>query len=204
MTALDEPLRPISELFTRSTSALWATTYNVDLRLVNEFLLQALGAPPLNVTVLADGRAPGPEPYARRRRHRQPGLGQPRWLLRGVHPPGPTFHPKSYLAVAGRDATLLVGSGNLSVPGLDEGREVFTAFRSGTAAGDRAIATWRGWMRRLLAWSDDPLLVERLIDLEDRLPPQVREAPDVRDPVLLHNLDVALLTQLATSSRRRP
>jgi hypothetical protein len=84
------------------------------------------------------------------------------------------------------------------VPGLDEGREVFTAFRSGTAAGDRAIATWRGWMRRLLAWSDDPLLVERLIDLEDRLPPQVREAPDVRDPVLLHNLDVALLTQLAT------
>jgi hypothetical protein len=94
MTALDEPLRPISELFTRSTSALWATTYNVDLRLVNEFLLQALGAPPLNVTVLADGRAPGPEPYARRRRHRQPGLGQPALAPAGGASPGSHVPPQ--------------------------------------------------------------------------------------------------------------
>jgi hypothetical protein len=197
VTAPDEPLQLIRALFTRSTSALWATTYNVDLRLVNEFLLPALGAPPLNVTVLADGRRLDRSLARVGADTDRLAWVNRRWLLRGVHPPGPTFHPKSYLGVAGRHATLLVGSGNLSVPGLDEGREVFTTFRSGTPAGDRAIAIWRGWMRRLVAWSDDPLLVERFTDLEGRLPPPVRDAPDFGNPVLLHNLDIALATQLA-------
>jgi hypothetical protein len=195
---MDSPLQPVRELFTRSVSALWATTYNVDLRLVSEFLLPALGMPPLNVTVLADGRHLGRSLARVGADTGHLARVNRRWLLRGVRPPGPTFHPKSYLSVAGRQATLLVGSGNLSVPGLEEGREVFTAFRSGNAAGDRAIAAWRSWMRRVLAWSDDPVLAERFADLESRLPPPVREAPQAQDPVLLHNLDVALLTQLTT------
>lgn len=196
-TQAEEPLRPIRELFTRSTSALWATTYNFDLRLVNEFLLPGLGQPPINMTVLADGRrlAKTLSLIAGDDTDRLAFVNR-RWLLRGVHPPGPTFHPKSYLSVAGRHATLLVGSGNLSVPGLDDGREIFTVFRSGTPAGDRAIATWRGWMRRVLAWLDDPVVTERFADLEDRLPPPNREAAGEFDPVLLHNLDSALVTQL--------
>ena len=96
----------------------------------------------------------------------------------------------------GRHTTLLVGSGNLSVPGLDEGREVFTVFRSGNPVGDRAIATRRAWVRRILAWLDDPMLDERFADLENRLPPPAREATHGSDPLLLHNLDNALVTQL--------
>jgi hypothetical protein len=66
-----------------------------------------------------------------------------RWLLRGVRLGPGRFHPKSYLTINGRSVTLLVGSGNLSRRGIDTGREVFVTFRSGTPAGDAAIAIWR-------------------------------------------------------------
>jgi len=193
----DGPLLPIAELFTRSVSALWATTYNVDIRLVNEFLLPRLGALPLNITVLADGRRLG-RSLARFGPDRVEALAavNRRWLLRGVRPTGPSFHPKSYLAVAAGRATLLVGSGNLSLSGIDDGREVFTTFRSGTADGDRAIATWRSWMRRLVRRINDPLLTERFADLEERLPASGRGAPEAEDLLLLHNLDTALVDQL--------
>ena len=32
-------VQPVAELFTGTASALWATTYNMDLALFNEFLL---------------------------------------------------------------------------------------------------------------------------------------------------------------------
>ena len=44
-----------------------------------------------------------------------------RWLLRGAQLGAGRFHPKSYFAVTPTKATLLVGSGNLSTSGLDEG-----------------------------------------------------------------------------------
>ncbi len=49
-------VQPVAELFTGAATALWATTYNIDLALFNEFLLPRLGEPPLNVAVLADHR----------------------------------------------------------------------------------------------------------------------------------------------------
>jgi hypothetical protein len=49
-------VQPVAELFTAAVSALWATTYSLDLSLFNEFLLGRLGDPPLNVAILADHR----------------------------------------------------------------------------------------------------------------------------------------------------
>jgi hypothetical protein len=187
--------RPVQELFTGAASALWATTYSVDLSLFSEFLLPRLGEPPLNVVVLADhhrltaslDRLPADAVDALATVNR-------RWLLRGVRPGGQAFHPKTYLAVTGTRATLLVGSGNLSMSGLDRGKEVFTTFRSGTPIGDAAIATWRMWIHRVVGLVDDIVLAQRLLDLDTRLPAQPVGTPPGASP-LLHNLDTSIAAQ---------
>lgn len=191
-------VQPAAELFTRSAAALWATTYSVDLALFSEFLLPRLGDPPLNVVVLADHERLATS-LARIPPEREDTLAtvNRRWLLRGISAGG-VFHPKSYLSVTGRRATLLVGSGNLSVGGLDEGREVFTTFRSGTPVGDSAIAIWKEWARRLVEMAGDTALAERFRDLQDR--PQISTAERASEPApLLHNLDVAVADQLAAT-----
>ncbi|MEV0597634.1 hypothetical protein [Nonomuraea cavernae] len=193
-----ERSRPVDELFTSAASALWATTYSVDLSLFNEFLLPRLGESPLNVVVLADhrrltaslDRLPADAVDALATVNR-------RWLLRGVRPGGQAFHPKTYLAVAGTRVTLLVGSGNLSMTGLDRGREVFTSFRSGTPIGDAAIASWRSWVHRVVGLVDDTVLAQRLLDLDGRLATKPADTPAVASPVL-HNLDTSLAAQLKT------
>lgn len=189
-------VQPAAELFTRSVTALWATTYSVDLALFSEFLLPRLGDPPLNVTVLADYERLAAS-LARIPPERADTLAtvNRRWLLRGVQAGG-AFHPKTYLSATSRKATLLVGSGNLSVDGLDEGREVFTTFRSGTPVGDQALATWETWMRRLVQMVGDTTLAERFQDLGQRMPePSADPAPGPSP--LLHNLDSAIAGQLA-------
>jgi hypothetical protein len=194
-----ERCRPVHELFTGAASALWATTYSVDLSLFNEFLLPRLGDPPLNVVVLADhgrlsaslDRLPADAVEALAAVNR-------RWLLRGVRPGGQAFHPKTYLAVTGTRATLLVGSGNLSMSGLDRGKEVFTAFRSGTPVGDAAIASWRTWIQRVVSLVNDIALAQRLLDLDARLPPQPAGTPQAASP-LLHNLDTSIAAQFKTA-----
>ena len=192
-------VQPVAELFTSAATALWATTYNVHLSLFNEFLLGRLGDPPLNVAVLADQRrlAASLSRIPAERVETLAAVNQ-RWLLRGVRSGGQAFHPKTYLAVTGSRATLLVGSGNLSTGGLDEGREVFTTFRSGTPVGDSAIAAWRAWIRRLVQLVGDTTLGERFQDLEGRIPPPPTVAPVVPSP-LLHNLDTPIATQLAAA-----
>lgn len=196
-----ETVQPIAELFRGSVSALWATTYNVDLQLFNEFLLGRLGDPPLNVVILSDHRRLAAA-LARIAPEQVDALHavNSRWLLRAVRPGGQAFHPKSYLVVHGRRATLLVGSGNLSRGGLDEGHEVFTTFVSATAVGDAAIAIWCTWIRRLVELIGDTALAARFRDLEARLPePPTPSA--VADLPLLHNLDVAIADQLAERVR---
>ena len=192
-------IQPVIELFTGDVIALWATTYNVDLALFNEFLLPRLGEPPLNVVVLADRHRLAAS-LARIPPERADTLAavNRRWLLRGLRPGGQTFHPKTYLAVSRNSVTLLVGSGNLSTDGLDEGREVFTRFHSASAVGAVAIETWRRWMRRLVAMANDIVLAERFRDLEDRLPAQGAVAPVLETP-LLHNLDLPIAAQLASA-----
>ena len=189
-------VQPVAELFTRSASALWATTYGVDLGLFSEFLLPRLGDPPLNIAVLADDRrlAASLDRIPRERADTLATVNR-RWLLRGIRPGG-AFHPKSYLAITSSQATLLVGSGNLSASGLDDGLEVFTTFRSGTAPGDAAIVAWRSWMRRLIGMAGDAMLAARFQDLEQRIPPTPGNSP-AGPPPLLHNLDIPIADQLA-------
>lgn len=193
--AAPEYIQPIAELFRPGCSALWATTFNLELELFNEYLLGRLGEPPLNAVIVCDrdrlDKALNAIPVERL------SLLNPtnrRYLLRGARLGGGRFHPKSYLAVTGRSAQLLVGSGNLSSNGIDLGREVFTAFTSGTTTGDAAIAIWRQWMRQIVQRIDDTLLAERFADLENRLPSPPPVAP-VIDPPLLHNLQRPLLAQ---------
>lgn len=182
-------VRPIAELFRGDCVALWATTYNVELNLFNEYLLRRLGDSPLNAVVLADRRRLD-ESLASIPPEWLDTLGpvNRRWLLRGLQVGTGRFHPKSYLAVRSRSATLMVGSGNLSTYGIDAGREVFTAFTSGTPIGEAAIASWRTWMRRLVEASGDTLLAERFADLEQRLPKAAGPIA-VADSPLWHNLD---------------
>lgn len=197
MTQQDEPphrIRPLNEIFTRGVTAMWATTYNIDLALFNEFLIGRLGDPPLNVVVLADQRRLALS-LSRIPAERVDALAfvNRRWLLRDIRPGGLAFHPKTYLAVTGSRATLLVGSGNLSEPGLDSGKEVFTTFRSGTLAGDAALRTWTEWTRRLVEHTQDVPLAERFADLRKRLPapesaPGSAAVPRSPGP-LLHNLE---------------
>lgn len=189
-------VQPIAELFTGAATALWATTYTIDLGLLNEFLLPRLGDPPLNVAVLADQRrlTASLERIPAERADTLAAVNR-RWLLRGVQTGG-AFHPKSYLAVTGSGATLLVGSGNLSAGGLDEGRELFTVFRAGTSVGNTAIAAWRSWMRHLVAEVSDTALAARFQDLERRIPPPPSVAPAVSSP-LLHNLNTPIAGQVA-------
>ncbi|MFE2473705.1 phospholipase D-like domain-containing protein [Streptomyces mirabilis] len=189
-------VQPIVELFTGDAQALWATAYTLDLGLFNEFLLARLGEPPLNIAVLADHRRLTAS-LARIPAERADTLApvNRRWLLRGVRISG-AFHPKSYLAVTGSGAKLLVGSGNLSAGGLDDGREAFTTFRSGTPVGDAAIAAWRYWMRRLVGILGDTTLAARFQHLEGQIPSTAVATQHVPSP-LLHNLDIPIADQLA-------
>jgi hypothetical protein len=190
-------IRPIDELFTGAVTGLWVTSYGIDLALFNEFLLARLGEPPLNIAVLVDhrrlaaslGRVPAERADTLAAVNR-------RWLLRSVSIPS-AFHPKSYLAVTGDRAKLLVGSGNLSGDGLNDGLEVFTVFRSDNPIGAAAIATWHSWMRRLITMIDNTALATRFQDLERHLPsaPSTVTSAAVPTP-LIHNLDVPIADQL--------
>lgn len=185
-------IKPVN-YFTATVQTCWITTYNVDLGLFDSFLLPRLGEPPLNAVVLADARRlddtlasiPTDEQWRLERANR-------RWLLRGV-PTGASFHPKTLLFTDARRATLLVGSGNLSLSGLDTGHETFTAYRSDDETGRQVIASWHAWMHRLLdLLPDDDTLRRRFTDLTTRLP----DLPDASDSAFLHNLDRSILDRL--------
>src|SRR5919108_5548446 len=108
----------------------WATSYSLELELFDEYLFRRLGEPPLNATLLVDFRrlatslgGLGPEDTRRLQRANRD------YLLRGV-PIGGSFHPKTYFFANAKEGVLLVGSGNLSLGGLEEGKEVFVRFDS--------------------------------------------------------------------------
>jgi hypothetical protein len=196
-------IQPIDELFKSDRVGLWATTYNLQLALFNEYLLRRLGDPPLNIAVLADRRCLD-RVLAAIPRDRLDLVGpvNRRWLLRAVQLGTGRFHPKSYLIVTARTAKLLVGSGNLTTSGLDGGREVFTSFTSGSPVGDAAITSWRQWMRRLVALIGDVRLAERFADLEERIPSQTRLTVVAESP-LWHNLDAPLADQFCSAIAAR-
>lgn len=187
-------VQPI-KAFRTSLRACWITTYNLDLGMYDSFLFPRLGDPPLNAVVLADGArldhvlqsVPAEEQWRLQRANR-------RWLLRGVRTGG-AFHPKTILLADQASARLLVGSGNLSLAGLDSGFETFTEFTSDDPPGAAAISGWIGWMRRIVEQQADDLLSTRFAHL-------VRELPDLdaAPAGMLHNLDMPLLDQFVAAA----
>jgi hypothetical protein len=160
----------VADRFRGSWDAVWATTYSFEPELFDEFLFRRLGQPPLNVTVLTDFNrlarlfADADSEQARLLRANRD------YLLRGVSPTNGAFHPKTYFFGNRRRGRLLVGSGNLTLPGLEQGHELFSQFESDHEAGLAAIRGWRDWTEDLVRRIGDAQLRERWIDLKQRLP----------------------------------
>jgi hypothetical protein len=160
----------VADRFRGSWDAFWATTYSFEPELYDGFLFRRLGQPPLNATVLADfGCLTGlfaqdiGRPGQLLRANRD-------YLLRGVAPTGGAFHPKTYFFGNRRHGRLLVGSGNLTLSGVEQGHELFSQFESDHEVGLAAIRSWRDWIDDLVLRINDDRLRERWIDLKGRLP----------------------------------
>ena len=187
-------------LLGRTVRGFWASTYSFDLKLFDQYVLRRLAPSPLNAVVLADrdklatvweGLHEGQEYLARQ-------VGR-RYLLRGVAPPGGgAFHPKTYLFARADHATLIIGSGNLTRPGIDGGREVFTLFTTQRSEDLPTMRVWARWMGRLVHRQVDPLLLERWTALREASPWITGDSDGSR---FLSNDDESLLDQLA---RRLP
>jgi hypothetical protein len=93
------------------------------------------------------------------------------YLMRGIEVPGGgAFHPKTYLFARRDEATLVVGSGNLTRQGIDAGKEVFTVFDTRTEQGLSTLRAWAAWIGRLVAGADDEQLTRRFAALREQCP----------------------------------
>ncbi len=151
-------------------SAFWGTTYSFEHRLFDEYWFPRLGEPPLNATILVDANRLAEtwagfegEEWRLRRVNRD-------YLVRGVSPTSGAFHPKTYFFGHQHEGVLLVGSGNLSLKGLEEGHEVFCRFTSRDEEGLTTIRQWREWMGRLVRVLDDSLVRARWADALQKTP----------------------------------
>lgn len=181
-------------LFAARWDAFWCTTFSFELELFDEYLFRRLGDPPLNATVLVDFRSlakvwarigPGDEWRARR-------VNQ-LYLVRGVSQEG-SFHPKTYFFANDKEGTLLVGSGNLSLSGLEEGKELFVRFDSSDRDGLAAILSWRDWIGGIVEQADDQLLGQRWFRLRQATSGWLKGRAGSSGFVT--NVDTSLLDQL--------
>lgn len=149
-------------LFAPRWEVFWAATYNFELELFDEYLFRRLGDPPLNATILVDFEIlaktwqiiPLGEDWRARNANSL-------YLIRPAGRPQGRFHPKCYFFANRKEGILLVGSGNLSFQGLEEGHELFTRFDSYDPEGLAAISSWRDWMRRVVDETQDEVLGQR-------------------------------------------
>lgn len=164
-------MKPI-EHFSRDVHAFWATTYQLDLKLFDQFLLRRLGNAPLNGVVLCDedGVSDALLTLSDVDAHVAASANR-RYLLRGMRlPSGGRFHPKTYLFASRRRTVLLVGSGNLTRSGLDRGRETFVEFDAACEADVPAFRAWGAWIRELVSDQDDATLRRRFEHLAASVP----------------------------------
>lgn len=160
----------VTREFQGGWTAFWATTYTFDIAAFEEFWLPRLGDPPLNITVLMDGRRfVDLWPEDRDATDAQVGRVNQDYLPRGVHIRN-AFHPKTYFFGNQKRGVMLVGSGNLSLQGLEEGCEVFSRFDSSNDEGMAAIAAWSTWMDALVRRLDDHLVTSRWVALRAATP----------------------------------
>jgi len=161
----------VGSLFRQRYSVFVATSYTFDLQMFDEFWLPRLGESPLNATLLIDAnqlaRVWEEIPLAEEWRARRANAD---YLVRGVNLGGWSFHPKTYLFGEEKSGILVVGSGNLSLKGLEEGHEVFAAFESTRQEDLSAMRAWRDWMWQIVRRVDDSVLSTRWIDALARLP----------------------------------
>src|SRR3954453_18372220 len=164
-------MKPV-EFFSRDVHTFWATTFQLDLKLFDQFLLRRLGNEPLNAVVLCDeddltdtlGRLTEVDRHVAATANR-------RYLLRGMRvPSGGRFHPKTYFFPSRRRTVLLVGSGNLTRSGLDRGAEVFTAFDAREEHDQPVIRAWAAWIGELVTGRHDELLRARYRHMRATLP----------------------------------
>lgn len=192
-------MKPI-EFFARDVHTLWATTYQLDLKLFDQFLLRRLGSAPLNAVVLCDEESLTDtlRGLSELDMHVAANANR-RYVLRGIRlASGGRFHPKTYFFAGRRGITLLVGSGNLTQTGLDRGLETFVRFDATDDEGLAALRAWSTWVRQLLDEHGDPVLQRRFTHLQSAVPELVGP-PASSD--LLTNAVEPLLSALA---RRAP
>jgi len=137
----------------RRWTSFFATTYSMELEFFDEYLFRRLGEPPVNATVLIDAgvharlwTGGGDQTRRLRRANRD-------YLLRPVLSGTGAFHPKTYLLGNASEGRLLVGSGNLTLPGVERGREVSASSgQPSRTMWARSIAGASGWMASLSGW----------------------------------------------------
>jgi hypothetical protein len=171
-------LKPVDH-FSRDVQTFWATTFQFDLKLFDQFLLRRLGEQPLNAVVLGDedNLTDALTGLTELDRH-VAGSANRRYVLRGVRlRSGGRFHPKTYFFSGRRSTLLLVGSGNLTRSGLDRGREVFCAYDGAYEADAGVIRAWASWVGELIAARGDEQLGRRY----DRLRTAIAGLPAARD-----------------------
>lgn len=164
-------MKPV-DYFSRDVHTFWATTFQLDLKLFDQFLLRRLGHEPLNAVVLCDEDVLSDtlDQLSEVDRHVAANANR-RYLLRGMRvPSGGRFHPKTYLFSSRRRTILLVGSGNLTRSGLDRGAETFAEFDAGVEADQPIIRAWAAWISELVDARGDPILRRRYEHLRATLP----------------------------------
>src|SRR5215470_89440 len=111
-----------ANLFIHRWSYFWATSYQFEPSLFEHFLFRRLGDPPLNVTLLLDADKLA-ETWASMTNGDQWRLQRAGrdYLVRGVKLGNGSFHAKTYFFGNARDGLLLVGSGNLTLQGMERG-----------------------------------------------------------------------------------
>jgi len=172
----------------------FATTYTFELELFDAYLFRRLGDAPVNATVLCDfhrltRRLADIAPEDARLMQR----ANRDYLLRGIHFGG-AFHPKTYFFGGRKRGVLLVGSGNLSLRGIEQGREVFSRFESTRPDQLATIRAWRDWVDQLVQRSGDTTLRHRWLDLLKRTEAWL---PGASGPsAFVSNLSTAVIDQL--------
>lgn len=158
----------VAREFQHRWSCFFATSYTLELELFDNFLFRRLGERPLNATVLCDfdrlahrlADIAAEDARLLQRANRD-------YLLRGVAL-ARSFHPKTYFFASETEGVLLVGSGNLSLRGIEEGHEVFARFTSAQPEGLATLRGWRDWAEALVERIDDLPLRKRWLDLKER------------------------------------
>ena len=158
-----------ADFFVPRWTCFWATAYQFEPSLFEQFLFRRLGNPPLNVTLLLDAEklAETWAAMAGGEQWRLQRVGRD-YLVRGVKLGSGSFHAKTYFFGNAHDGLLLVGSGNLTLHGLDQGCEVFSTFSSIDNQGLAAIRSWHDWMQEIIKELDDNDVRQRWRDLRSK------------------------------------